>query len=167
MADRRYPGILWLGTLLLALVSAPIGAHLYFRHWNGVTDPLLLPGHKLELSQIIRSLPSGEPILLPPLFQDFETFLERVYGMPAPGESRRVFSVRSRDEQRVREASCQQPPPFHWITFDTAEEQRRIEALASDFSLESESGGSYRVYRISGRRPGACGDESPESDHAG
>jgi hypothetical protein len=158
---------LWLGSLGLALVSACIGAHLYFRHWNGVTDPLLLPGHKLELSQIIKSLPAREPVLLPPLFQGFEAFLKRVYEMPAPGEDRRVFSVGSQDERQMRRAWCHHPPPFHWITFDTSEGRQRIEALAPDFTMQGESRGGFRVYRISGRRPGACTDEPPERGQAG
>jgi hypothetical protein len=56
----------------------------------------------------------------------------------------------------VRTMSCQQPPPFTWMTQDTAEYRAALAPVEAHFLIESDVISGIRVLRVAAARDDMC-----------
>lgn len=146
-----------LATALGLAVVWSSGAALYFDAWDDPLGPGAAAPNGLEVAQLVRGLPPGEPVRLLPALAASRGLLEQIEPGPFAAGPRSI-SVAGPDEgpRGAVALTCAQGPPLTWIGAETAPARLVFEALESAFEAESIERGSLRAMRVRAPRPGRC-----------
>ena len=108
-----------------ALAVALFGAvactntYLYFREWDHQRGLLGGGGMILDFVKVLKAQAVDQVVLMPAMYRGLDNYLD---AGDASREWPQRVSRRMRNPARlVRTMSCQQPPPFTWMTQDTPE----------------------------------------------
>lgn len=135
-----------------SLAVATTGSHMYFQRWDQAVVADAVPG-LLRFAKTIKGVPSTERILTP-----------RTYGRGwwrhvtkfKYGKRGGVTQVDAKTREDIREISCGLTPPFTWAVPRQQEVPDRYRVLSDDFRVDEEMHPTYTLFRITGRKPGAC-----------
>jgi hypothetical protein len=150
----------WGRAAAAALAAALFGAvactntYLYFREWDHQRGIPGGGGMILDFVKVLKKQPVDEVVLMPAMYRGLHKYLD------AGEVSRKWPELVSRPLKSparvVRTMSCEQPPPFTWMAWDTPEQRRALAPVEAHFRVESEVTSGIRVLRVRGARDDIC-----------
>jgi len=128
--------------------------YLYFREWDHQQGIPGGGGMILDFVKVLKQQPVDEVVLMPAMYRGLDKYLD------AGEVSREWPELVSRPLKSparvVRTMSCEQPPPFTWMAWDTPEQRAALAPVEAHFRVESEVTGGIRVLRVRGVRDDIC-----------